>query len=84
MVTVSPDQVFKIVSTDIDPTTDGVTLIWNSELTFSYDIQASSNLTQWDTLATDIDAQGATTTHTFTDNLVGDDTNRYYRVVLTP
>ena len=84
VVTVPLNQSFRISSSSIDSDTDNVTLTWNSELTFSYDIQASSDLSNWDPMASDIPAQGASTTHTFTDNLAGTETKRFYRIILKP
>jgi len=59
-----------------------VRLEWNSESGFAYDIEGSSDLGTWQTLATNITAAGDSTSHEFEDTLREHSTRRFYRVKL--
>ena len=81
-VTVPFAQAFRVTSVATGPGPDQVTLTWNSEAGFRYDIEASSDLTNWQSLATAITAAAATTTRTVTDPQQPGDGRRFYRVRL--
>jgi len=83
-ITVPFEQEFR--ATDGTPDTDDneVTLTWNSESGFKYDIEGSDTLVDWDPLQTGITATGASTTRTVPDPAIATSDRRFYRVVLRP
>ncbi|BCX46947.1 hypothetical protein HAHE_08550 [Haloferula helveola] len=83
-VSVPFEQTFRITSSVPNLGTDEISLTWNSESGFSYDIEVSDGLTGWSTLATGIAATGTSTSATVPDPDIATSDRRFYRVVLTP
>lgn len=84
-VTVPFDQAFHIRTTSVDGEGDQVTLTWNSEAGFHYDIEASNGLDGWTKIATGITATNNVTSTTVSDpGLASEPGRRFYRVTLTP
>lgn len=81
-VTVPAADVFRILRISPNLDTEMVTIDWPSEVGFLYDIQVSSNLTNWDTIVPDIPGTGNPTSHPFSDPLIASETERFYRIVL--
>lgn len=59
-----------------------VRLEWNSESGFAYDIEGSSDLSAWQTLAANITAAGDSTSHELEDASREHSPRRFYRVKL--
>ena len=84
-VTVPFEDSFRITSSSVDLAAKEVSLTWNSESGFSYDIQATNGLGHWETLATGISATGASTTATgVPDPGIAQPGERFYRITLVP
>ncbi|MBK1825614.1 sulfatase [Haloferula rosea] len=78
-------QTFHITASSVDLSAKTVTLTWNSEAGFSYDIEVSDGLGSWSPLATDVPSGGASTTAAdLADPGISLPGRRFYRVVLTP
>jgi arylsulfatase A-like enzyme len=60
----------------------GVRITWNSESGFSYDIEGSSDLQSWQTLAAGVAAAGNSTSHEVQDPSRVNSSRRFYRVKL--
>jgi arylsulfatase A-like enzyme len=75
-------QAFHLTRVATGPGPDQVTLTWNSEAGFHYDIEGSADLSEWRTLATGIAAIGAATTHAAADPRPPGARARFYRVRL--
>jgi hypothetical protein len=83
-VSVPFSQQFKINTSTINAGSKQVTLSWNSEVGFTYDIQASDDLVTWQTLSEGTAAAGPITSLTIDDSRIDRTHSRFYRVLLRP
>jgi arylsulfatase A-like enzyme len=80
-VVVPPQRAFRATEAK-EQAGGGVRITWNSESGFSYDIEGSSDLHSWQTLAEDIAAAGNSTSHEVQDPSRMNSSRRFYRVRL--
>jgi arylsulfatase A-like enzyme len=83
-VPVDFEQSFRTTAAAKGPGPNQFTLTWNSEAGFHYDLEGSTDLKHWQTLATAVPATGSSTTHTVADPQQGSTKKRFYRIRLRP
>ncbi|GAA5495565.1 hypothetical protein Rhal01_01744 [Rubritalea halochordaticola] len=83
-VIVPHEQQFHITGQGVDEGTGNITMTWNSEANFVYQIEASSTMQEgsWQVIEANIVAAGSSTTKNITDPAASVDDIRFYRVKL--
>jgi len=84
VVEVDFDEEFRITGHSLDPESGDVTLTWNSEFGFHYNIEVSTDLQSWETVVGDLPAQGTTTEQTFQSTVLEEPLPYFVRISVFP